>query len=55
MTMMPTTSQPHIITAGPPVTRPNPYSVRQPERTEITEKEMAKFANGPIRRFSTGV
>ncbi|CAM5369156.1 hypothetical protein SRIMM317S_03161 [Streptomyces rimosus subsp. rimosus] len=55
ITMMPTPIQPHIMTAGPPVASPNPYSVRQPDRTEITEKELAKFAKGPIRRFSTGV
>jgi hypothetical protein len=39
MAKMPT--QPHTITAGPPLCRPNPKSVMPPARTQMTEKEMA--------------
>lgn len=54
ITMAPTISQPHSITDGPPVFRPKPYKVMQPDKTLMTLKEIAKFPNGPIRRVSTG-
>ncbi len=50
----PTPAQPHSITAGPPVFRPKPYSVMQPDRIEITEKLIAKLPKPPMRRASTG-
>ncbi|GAA3299368.1 hypothetical protein GCM10020295_37410 [Streptomyces cinereospinus] len=54
ITMAPTASQPHSITDGPPVFRPKPYKVMQPDKTLMTLKEIAKFPNGPMRRVSMG-
>ena len=43
MTSTPTSSQPQSMTGGPPWRRPNPYSVRHPERIEMIVKDTAKF------------
>jgi hypothetical protein len=42
-----------VITTGPPVNMPNPYSVRQPDRIEMMVNETAKFENPDIRRRSS--
>ncbi len=49
----PTSSQPHVITTGPPLLNPMKYEVRQPARMEMIVNEMAKFENPPISRYST--
>ena len=49
----PTPSQPQMMTAGPPVAIPKPYSVRQPDRIEMIVKETAKFEKPDIRRRSS--
>ena len=51
--MIPTNGQPQTITAGPPVSMPNPYSVRQPDRIEMMVNETAKFENPDMRRRSS--
>ncbi|CAM5260088.1 hypothetical protein SALBM135S_02555 [Streptomyces alboniger] len=53
-TIRPTPAQPQSMTAGPPVPRPKPYRVMQPDRMEMTEKLMAKLPKPPMRRASTG-
>jgi hypothetical protein len=51
--MTPTNGQPQTITTGPPVSMPNPYRVRQPDRIEMMVKETAKFENPDMRRRSS--
>jgi len=38
---------------GPPCSRPNENSVRQPDRIEMMVKEMAKFENRLMERLSS--
>ncbi|SKX86897.1 Uncharacterised protein [Mycobacteroides abscessus subsp. abscessus] len=38
-----TIGQPHAIAAGPPLFHPSPNDVKQPERIEMIENEIAKF------------
>jgi hypothetical protein len=49
----PTSSQPQVNATGPPLLKAMEYDVRQPARTEMIVKEMAKFENPPISRTST--
>jgi len=49
----PTRSHPQVITTGPPVFMPNPYSVRQPDRIEMMVKDTAKFENPDMCRLSS--
>ena len=51
--MMPTTGQPQVIRAGPPVFIPYPYRVRQPDRIEMIVKETAKLVKPDMFRRSS--
>ena len=53
MTSVPTSSQPHSMTGGPPWSSPYPYRVRQPERMEMMVKDTAKFENLLMERSSS--
>ena len=49
----PTSSQPQVMATGPPLLKARKYDVRHPARIEMIVKEMAKFENPPISRYST--
>ena len=53
MTKKPTTSQPRVMIAGPPVFMANRNSVRQPDRIEMIVNETAKLENVFIPRRSS--
>ena len=53
MTKKPTTSQPMVMTAGPPTFMANPNSVRQPDRIEMIVNETAKFEKVRMPRRSS--
>ncbi len=53
ITKKPTTSQPRVMIAGPPVFIANRNSVRQPDRIEMMVNETAKFENVFIPRRSS--
>ena len=53
VTKKPTTSQPRVMTAGPPVFIANAKSVRQPDRIEMIVNETAKLENVRIPRRSS--
>ena len=50
VTKNPTTSQPSVITAGPPVNIANAKRVRQPDKIEMIVNETAKLENVRIPR-----
>ena len=53
VTKPPTTSQPIVMTAGPPTFIANPNRVRHPDRIEMIVNETAKFENVFIPRRSS--
>src|SRR5450830_1767841 len=53
VTKNPTSSQPRVMSFGPPVFIANPKSVRQPERIEMIVNETAKLENVFIPRRSS--
>src|ERR1700681_3319261 len=50
-----TSGQPHAIAAGPPLFQPRPNEVKQPDRIEMMENEIAKLLNPDQERCSSCV
>ena len=50
VTRPPTSSQPSVMAAGPPLCIAMPYDVMQPARIEMIEKDTAKFEKPDNRR-----
>ena len=53
VTSPPTSSQPSVMAAGPPLTIARKYEVRQPASTEMMEKDTAKLEKPDSRRCSS--
>ncbi|KAK9761853.1 hypothetical protein K7432_012921, partial [Basidiobolus ranarum] len=51
--MKDTSGQPHIITTGPPFSKPDPYNEDSPVKIEMIENETEKFANDVSSLFSS--